>query len=180
MALCSMAVACDDYLDKEPLSKVASEQYFNDEGSLQTYCNNRYTDILPGHDQWSYGLYGEDKNTDMQSSIYPDGKYQDNEWRTDMNNGNYEWKHINTVNFFFDQVLPKYEAGAITGNKDNIDHYIGEMYFFRAYEYFKRLKMFGDLPIVTSCLPDELNALTDASKRRPRNEVARFILDDCQ
>ena len=180
MAICSMAVACDDYLDKEPLSKVASEQYFNDEGSLQTYCNNRYTDILPGHDQWSYGLYGEDKNTDMQSSIYPDGKYQDNEWRTDMNNGNYEWKHINTVNFFFDQVLPKYEAGAITGNKDNIDHYIGEMYFFRAYEYFKRLKMFGDLPIVTSCLPDELNALTDASKRRPRNEVARFILDDCQ
>lgn len=180
LAVCGMAASCNDYLDKEPLSKVSPEQYFNDEGSLQTYCNNRYSDILPGHSQWSYGLYGEDKNTDMQSSIYPDGKYQDNEWRTDQNNGNYEWKHINTVNYFFDQVLPKYEAGTITGNKDNIDHYIGEMYFFRAYEYFKRLKMFGDLPIVTTCLPEQLDALTDASKRSPRNEVARFILDDCQ
>lgn len=178
LALSAVTVSCNDYLDKEPLSKVSPEQYFNDEGALQTYCNNRYSDILPGHAQWSYGLYGEDKNTDMQSSIYPDGKYQDNEWRTDQGNDNYEWKHINTINYFFDQVLPKYEAGAISGNKNNIDHYIGEMYFFRAYEYFKRLKMFGDLPIVTTCLPDELGALTDASRRHPRNEVARFILED--
>ena len=29
-----------------------------------------------------------------------------------------------------------------------IKHYIGEMYFLRAYEYFKKLQLFGDFPII--------------------------------
>jgi len=32
---------------------------------------------------------------------------------------------------------------------DNVKHYIGEMYFFRAYAYFNLLKAYGDLPILT-------------------------------
>jgi len=177
LALGGIMTSCNDYLDKEPLSAIAPEQYFNNEQALQSYCNNRYTDVLPSHKNWSYGIYSDDK-TDIMSTIYPDGKYQTGDWKTDLKNDNYEWKHINTINFFFDNVLPKYEAGQITGNPANVAHYIGEMYFFRAYEYFTRLKFFGDLPIVTTCLPDEIGALTEASKRSPRNEVARFILQD--
>lgn len=36
----------------------------------------------------------------------------------------------------------------------------------------------GDFPILTEILPDDYNAIREASKRRPRNEVARFILSD--
>ena len=177
LATGGILTSCNDYLDKEPLSAIAPEQYFNNEDALQTYCNNRYTDVLPSHGNYSYGIYS-DNATDIMSNIYPDGKYQTGDWKTGLKNDNYEWKHINTINFFFDNVLPKYEAGQIAGNPSNIAHYIGEMYFFRAYEYFKRMKMFGDYPIVTTCLPDEIGALTEASKRAPRNEVARFILED--
>ena len=55
---------------------------------------------------------------------------------------------------------------------------MGEAYFLRAYQYFAKLKQYGDFPIVTEVLPDENEALIQASKRRPRNEVARFILSD--
>lgn len=178
LAFGGMLCSCNDYLDKEPMSAISPEQYFNDEAALKAYCDGLYTDVLPKHDNWSYGIYGNDDKTDIMSTIYPDGKYQTGDWRTDLKNDKWEWKHINSINFFFDQVLPKFEAEAISGSKPNINHYVGEMYFLRAHEYFKRLKYFGDYPIVTTCLPDELGALTEASKRSPRNEVARFILED--
>ena len=51
-------------------------------------------------------------------------------------------------------------------------------YFLRACEYFKRYQLFGDFPIITHPLLDDKEALSEASKRSPRNEVARFILSD--
>lgn len=182
LTLAGAMTSCDDYLDKEPLSSIPPEKYFTSEADLLNYCDGRYTEILPGHDNWSYGIYGKDDQTDMMTKRWVDNKYQDGKWLTGLDNDDYKnlWSRVNTINYFFDNVLPKAEAGQIAGNKNNIDHYIGEMYFLRAYEYFKALKKFGDLPIVTTSLPDELGALTSASKRFPRNEVARFILEDCQ
>lgn len=182
LTLAGAMTSCDDYLDKEPLSSIPPEKYFTSEADLLNYCDGRYTEILPGHDNWSYGIYGKDDQTDMMTKRWVDNKYQDGKWLTGLDNDDYKnlWSRVNTINYFFDNVLTKAEAGKIAGNKNNIDHYIGEMYFLRAYEYFKALKKFGDLPIVTTSLPDELGALTSASKRFPRNEVARFILEDCQ
>lgn len=75
-------------------------------------------------------------------------------------------------------MLPAYEANTITGNRENIRHYIGEIYFFRAFDYFERLRTVGDFPIITKTYPNESGILTEISKRSPRNEVARFILSD--
>lgn len=53
------------------------------------------------------------------------------------------------------------------------------MYFFRAYTYFSLLKAYGDFPILTEVLTDgDYAANVEANKRKPRNEVARFILSD--
>ena len=53
------------------------------------------------------------------------------------------------------------------------------MYFFRAYIYFEYLRKFGDFPIITEELTaDDYAANVEANKRKPRNEVARFILSD--
>ena len=52
------------------------------------------------------------------------------------------------------------------------------MYFLRAWNYFSKLKTFGDYPIVTETLPDDKQALIEASRRQPRHKVARFILED--
>lgn len=75
-------------------------------------------------------------------------------------------------------VVPRLENGELTGTESNLKHLVGEGYFLRALEYFFRLQRLGDFPIVKTVLPDEQEALTEASKRSPRNEVARFILSD--
>lgn len=89
-----------------------------------------------------------------------------------------------SLNFFFANVLPRFgedlngSGNTISGDLKSIRHYIGELYTLRALEYFKRYQAFGDYPIVTDPLTDNMEILTDAAKRSPRNEVARFILSD--
>lgn len=170
--------SCDDYLDKEPLSEVSPEKYFNDETALQNYCNQIYQDVISTGDRYSYSIYQNDEHSDNMASMWLDEKWIPGRWKTSMTDDNWSFKQINNINYFFDEVMPKFEAGSITGNDNNINHYVGEMYFFRAYEYFKMLKRYGDFPIVTACLPDDLTILIGASERKPRNMVARFILED--
>lgn len=170
--------SCNDYLDKEPLSDISPEKYFNDETSLQYYCNLIYQDVISTGERYSYGIYQNDEHSDNMASMWSDDKWIPGRWKTSMTDDNWSFKQINNINYFFDEVMPKFNAGSITGNSSNIDHYVGEMYFFRAYEYFKMLKRYGDFPIVKQCLPDDLTILIDASKRSPRNMVARFILED--
>lgn len=175
---------CNDWLTKEPQSSVSPEDYFTKESSLLAFVDGRYTEFLPTHggsssiDGYDYGMFQTDATTDNQiNASAPDDKYI-GLWRVPQTGGGYSFSNIYKCNWFLNQVMPKYEKGEISGVKENIDHYIGEIYFLRAYEYFQLLQKFGDYPIVTEPLTDTKEALTEASKRAPRDSVARFILQD--
>lgn len=179
--------ACNDFLDRQPLDKITAESYLNTEGDLAAFAIKQY-EIFPNVvGNYSVGPYAlGDDHSDNQAKTDGDLKrWEPGQWRVlekEEKSGlkDQEWSffRIRAFNFFFQQVLPKSEKGAITGTPASIDHYIGEVYFLRAYEYFKRLKMFGDFPIVTEVLVDDKEALIAASQRQPRNKVARFILED--
>ena len=171
-------VSCDDFLDKAPQSQITPENYLNEESQLAAYANGLYTDILPSHANWSYGTFGIDQHTDNQAYITYDNRYVPGQWKVGQTGGDWYFNYIYSCNYFLSKVLPRYNSGAISGSEENIKHYIGEIYFLRAYEYFKRYQEFGDFPIITEPLPDQLEPLIEASKRSPRNEVARFILSD--
>lgn len=171
-------ITCNDFLEQEPMSSITSDQYLNEESQLASYANGLYTDILPSHGNWTYGTFGDDQHTDNQAYINYDNRYVPGEWKVQQTGGDWYFKNIYSCNYFLDNVLPRNEKNEITGSKSRIDHFIGEIYFLRAYEYFKRYQQFGDFPIVTTALPDEMEALVLASKRMPRNEVARFIMSD--
>ncbi|WP_438850311.1 hypothetical protein [Bacteroides acidifaciens] len=46
--------------------------------------------------------------------------------------------------------------------------------------YYKLLVSLGDLPIITTALPDVESDFGESSKRQPRNKVSRFILEHLQ
>lgn len=182
VALLFASAACNDFLDREPLTDIAPNQYFNTEQDLSDYTITRYT--FPTHKDWNAGTFIEDNHTDNQASGSANGRWKRGEWRVpernsrDDNANDYDFKKIREINFFLEQVEPKIAEGKITGNTTNINHYLGEAYFLRAYEYFKKLKSFGDYPIIKKVLVDDKAVLVEASKRKPRNQVARFILED--
>lgn len=177
--------SCEDFLDRDPMSKLSPETYFSTAGQLEANLNDEYPNILPSFDAYSYGVFAEDKGTDNQIESNANDRYTIDRWKVPHSeNSNWKFERIYRVNFFLSQVLPKFGedmSGAqntISGSVPAIKHYIGEMYFLRAYEYFKKYQLFGDFPIIEKPLVDEMEILREASKRSPRNEVARFILSD--
>lgn len=166
-----------DFLERPPLSNITPEQYLQEESQLAAYAINRYGS-LPTHGQWSFGTFGIDANTDNMASIGYDTKYAPGQWRVGQSGGDWDFGNIYQCNYFLQTVIPRWEAGEITGSAQNVGHYIGEMYFFRAWEYFDKVQKLGDFPIVTTILKDDLSELTEASKRRPSSEVVRFIISD--
>ena len=191
-AASALATSCNDYLDCEPITSVSTNVYLYSETDLAAYAAKFYNDsenenddeygnILPSHGSATYnlGLFQKDNGTDDQtadspSKLFIKGQYHvgdDDLWHK-------YFRKIRAANYFIQTVTERYANREISGNDANIKHYIGEVYFFRAYIYLTALQNLGDFPILTEILPDDYNAIREASKRRPRNEVARFILSD--
>lgn len=177
MLISGVLASCEDLLDQQPPSYVVPEDYYRTEDQVEACANQFYTDILPSH-SGNYGIYGWDSNTDNQAGISADGKYASGQWKVGMSNGEWSWGTIRNVNYQLNTILDLYTQKQISGSDKNIRHYIGEMYFFRAYKYFNLLQKWGDLPILTEAFPDNEAVLVAASKRRPRNEVVRFIINN--
>ena len=178
VALSIGLVSCNDFLEQDPPSQLTPESFYTSEDQIQAAANQFYTDILPGHGGWNYGTYTTDNNTDNQMSRTPGNQFSPTLYRTSNTNGSWNWSTVRNVNYQLNVIKNKYEAKKISGNDANLRQYIGELYFFRAYAYFELLKRFGDLPILTEALPDKEDVLVEASPRKPRNEVARFIINN--
>ncbi len=171
--------SCNDFLDKEPESNVTPASFFTSADDLAAYTVNLYgvlTSIGPG----SYGMstFAYDNDTDNQAGTGYSNRWVPGNWKVGQSGGAWDFGNIRNVNYFLDQVLPKYEAGKISGAAANVRHYIGEAYFLRAYLYLDKLQSLGDFPIVLTALPDDKETLVQASKRQPRHKVAQQILDD--
>lgn len=170
-------VSCDGFLNLEPESNLSPAQYLTTEDNLASYATDLYN-MLPVHETTSWGTWKNDSNTDNMAYANPSDIFAPGYWRVGQTGGSYEFTGIYRCNYFFDNVLENFGNGKITGTDANIRHYVGEVYFFRAWQYFQKLMALGDFPIVEHLLADNLETLTEASVRAPRNEVARFILSD--
>ena len=181
-------ISCDDYLDITPPSEIAPELYFNSADQLAAYtinyyCNDSNWDTgqggqFPSHADYTSFIH-DDMGTDNEASSSCGNQfYEGADYKVGDKGGDWYFNRINDINFFIRRVRPKIEAEEISGNPVAAKHYFGEAYMLRAMEYFHRLRRVGDFPIITTDLPDDRATLVEASKRQPRNKVARFILAD--
>lgn len=165
--------SCNDMLDITPPSSIIPESYLKEESQLTSYAISRY-DQLPFFD----GAIPYDDETDNAAGMSFSNKYTDGDYKVGEREGTWDFKQIYHINYFLETVLPRYKNGEIEGNVELIQHSIGEMYFFRALQYYNKLSALGDFPIIKNTYGDDFETLTQISKREPRNEVARFILAD--
>ncbi len=190
-ALALAFTACDDYLDITPPSQVTPDVYFTSADQLGAYTINYYksNDDVGGRGSNPiphYGIGGgsyssfldDDQGTDNENGT--NNKFFDgtSKVKVGTSGGSWSFGYINAMNWFFETVLPKVEAGQVTGAEVLINHYLGEAYFLRANEYFGKLRSLGDFPIITTTQKMDREELCDSSRRQPRNVVARFILSD--
>lgn len=171
-------VSCDDFLDCKPLDFGDQTAYFTSPEDFALSCNQFY-EYLPKNADLYGGIYNDDNKSDNQAAAGSQSLFYRGEKKT-VNKDNSEWnfKKLRSINFFINTAEAAVASGHAQGAEDKLNHYIGEGYFFRAYDCFRLLRNFGDAPILTEMLPDDQTVLAEKSKRYPRNEVARFILSD--
>lgn len=174
-----MGTACSDFLDKAPISDNVDEGFFTAENHLEPYCNTMYG-LLPDHGAGTndFGYFDTDVNSDDMSGTGQNDNFLPQRIQVGSSGSYASFADIRSCNLFLTRTAENIANGTLD-ETDNVKHYIGEMYFFRATIYFNMMKAYGDLPIVTEVLTDgDYAANVEANRRKPRNEVARFILED--
>lgn len=179
--------SCNDLLDLEPISQITPESFYQTADQLGAYMINYYGELQnPFSDAmfhgggYNDGIARSDGNTDIQ--VVDGGSmklFVPDKWEVAGGKQLQGWYgSVRAFNYFLEMAEARLEAGEIEGDKELILNYIGEGYFFRALTYYRMLALYGDLPIVTKVLEDNNEVIVENSKRAPRNEVARFILED--
>ena len=186
LLLTAMLSSCNDFLQREPLSYGSEASYFRTAYDYQLSVNAFYEYLPKNSNLWG-GLYTQDNMSDNQAgSGYQSIFLSDGNYKT-VPQGASEWKFSNlrAINFFLKKADET--IGSIRDDKELANHYIGEAYWFRAYDHFRLLRNFGDAPILKEMLTDDAAQLAKASKRYPRNDrmsqchveiSSRLVLDD--
>ncbi|MCG1035415.1 RagB/SusD family nutrient uptake outer membrane protein [Polaribacter sargassicola] len=153
----------DDFLEKQPLSEITPETFFNTASDLQLYTNGFYR-------MWpSTSIYNGEASTDniIQTELSDEMR---GTRLVPTTGGGWDWEYLRDINFF----LQEYEKSEDEAAKA---HYGGVARFFRARFYFDKLQRFGDVPWYDKPIsPDDTAALNKA--RDSRDYITDKILED--
>ncbi len=174
--------SCEDYLEREPQDFLSEESYFTRPSDLELFVNKFYSSFDVNQQYGQNSRYATDRNSDDLIGPFEEINLLEGYKLVPSSAGNglddWNFSNIRETNYFIETIDKRIATDALDAEDALVNQYRGENYFFRAWFYFNKLQAFGDFPIVTEVLPDDLETLVLASEREPRNEVARFILKD--
>ena len=172
----------ESFLNRTPLSDLSPETYFTTEGNLQLYCNQYYS-VFTGQPGMTTVTGAEngglaqqfadaDDNSDDKAnqSIF---QFLDNTYTIPSSASGTAWDFslIRSCNFF----LANYQKADLSDSIKDI--YVGETLFFRANDYFNKVKIFGDVPYINTYLTDTSKTELYAP-RMPHTQVMDSVLSD--
>ncbi len=161
-----LIMACEDYLERPPLTEIGNESYWKSAIDLKNYTAKFYEDFPT-----------------IQGSAYMNVYYESDDMFTytnakDLLNGNNvistgSWKNdfadVRNINVFFDNY------SRCEDDFEAWNQYLGEAQFFKAWIYFNLVKKYGDVPWYSNGLtPDMEDELM--RPRDPRTLVVDSIL----
>ena len=127
--------ACDDILDKKPQSKLSPETYFTNMTELQLFTNSFYNNLLP---KSPYNVQSDQYIKANPSDLVKGGTNR----IVPNTSSNWSWTDLRKMN----TCLEYMEANCKDPEAYKI--YSGLCRFFRAYFYFDKVRMYGDVPWV--------------------------------
>lgn len=144
--LFAFALSSCNYLDRDPLDSISKDQFFStaNKVSLEQYCNNFYPKLIVGYGaprSYDWGMLGEDFTSDdvllWDRNITSFGL---GTVPSSANGTQWNWENIRACNDF----LENYELSPET--KEVKEEYAGMILFFKTWDYFNKVKTYGDVP----------------------------------
>lgn len=158
-------ISCEDFLTREPISKIGSGEYFQDESSLLTYTNGFLESYTPSFATLGYG----DGYSDIIATRASTEFLTTTSW-TPAQQGSWaksNWKPIYNINYF---LLHMREVKGIS--EEALNHYEGTGRFWRAWQYFSKVKTFGAVPWYDA----PIDAEDEAQLYKPRDS-REYVMD---
>lgn len=140
--------SCAD-LDIPPVNIVTDKDIFTSENGINAYMANLYS-RLPIEDFRYSSKYGFDyaRVTGANSGLTGEALCRDQSSQCDIDYWTDGYRLLRTINFFIETLTlhEKYFT------KDDVDHWLGEAYFARAFTYFSMAKRHGGIILVNKVL----------------------------
>lgn len=141
---CLLLSGCN-YLDTEPDDAISSDRFWEtaNAAALEQYCNLYYPKLIKGHGdplEWNIGnmISAEYQSDNLLSSGASAITFGQNTKLP--SNSDWSWSTVRGCNAFL-QNYQKSPASEIDKQK-----YAGEILFFKAFDYFNKVRLFGDVP----------------------------------
>lgn len=177
------AVSCSDFLDKEPIDQISSEQYFTDEKSVTSAMIALYNSLVNANYYGRAMIIIPEFAAGQVVSIQQYPEYMvftsntvniDNPWTLNIWANSYAT--INAANNIL-ALESEDRAGEVTfANDSTRAGLLREAKFIRALTYFNLVRSFGDVPLITT--PTTSSSTDLRVTRAPAAEVYDQIVSD--
>lgn len=158
-----------DFLNRPPLDEITSESFFRSPEDLQLYAN-RFYPLLPADAGYFYTIHIDQNSDNLVPGSFDLRLDGVRTVPTSASGTEWNWENIRQANYFLEK------CKQAVGDEREINTYIGEVHFFRAFLYFNKVRTYGDVPWVSKSLTTNSEELF--SSRTRRNEVIDSILQD--
>lgn len=175
MLLLITSVACEDLVDKTPVSNISSDSFWQTEEDVKAATYGMYNQFRTTFDIKTV-IWGEFR-TAFYGQGYSTATDWDDLWENNLNttsvgtNWNYMYLLINDANLIINKA-----ADIPFKSEAEKDHILGQAYFVRAYTYFQIAKLWGDAPIVTEGFESTDQNLEPS--RHPKADVFEQVKED--
>lgn len=149
-SLCLLLSGCN-YLDTEPGDAISSDRFWEtaNAAALEQYCNLYYPKLIKGHGDplaWNLGsmIQTEYQSDNLLGAGANSITFGQNTKLT--SNSDWSWSTIRGCNDF----LKNYQRSP--ASEVDKKKYAGEILFFKAFDYFNKVCLFGDVPWYDSAL----------------------------
>lgn len=132
-AFASFFSACD-VTDKSPIDSLTDASYWRTVSDLKLYANGLYDNLD------APSVAKDNISDNCVTTNYSSWLFNESTVPASASDAGWSWTNIRTCNFF----LQRYKT--VSGSEGEINQYVAEVRFFRALDYFGKIKSFGDVP----------------------------------
>ena len=148
----------DSFLQQDPIQDLAEGAFLRNEGDLPLYLNQLYDKYVDGHQRaWAYDRIAPFYEVQGSPIIYND-LFSDNMVKTGNafsrlketyivpqsgTNEGWNWNNLRTINYFLNHYT---DALGSVNDPSELDKWVAEAYFFKAWDYYKKVVIFGEVP----------------------------------
>lgn len=177
----------DSFLNRHPLSDISPQTFFTSETDYQLYCNQYYSGLpvqtfLRADDQSDdkanatintllAGSYTIPATADTTRDLIGTAAYISQGGLLQGSGTNWSWAQNRRCNFF----LANYARAVLSDSIKN--EYVAETLFFRANDFWKKVKAFGDVPYINTYITDTSKSVL-YGPRMPHQQVMDSVLKD--